>query len=225
MRPSREMTRKGSGEVSTAVQAILFDVGGVLVTQRMSPVIVAEILGLDTDNPFEVSAVDRAIWAHRDQHDEGISDAEFWNIITLDLGVHEPSEQQLSALVHQDVVRMNHADPAALALTDMLLAAGYELGLLANSPVSVAEEVRRSAWAKDRFTTFVFSGDHRQRKPQSSIYRTAAEQIGRSPEEILFIDDRPKHVRTAQYLGMQGLVWESVEQATNELCELGYISL
>ena len=54
MRPSREMTRKGSGEVSTAVQAILFDVGGVLVTQRMSPVIVAEILGLDTDNPFEV---------------------------------------------------------------------------------------------------------------------------------------------------------------------------
>ncbi len=201
----------------TPLRAVLFDVGGVFVTQRMSPVQVTEILGLDINNPFEVSAADHAVWSHRDSHDEGISDEEFWSAIALDLGVEEPRAEVLERLVHQDVVRMNNADVAALHVADLLKNAGYELGILANSPTSVAAEVRAAEWARDRFSTFVFSGDYGQRKPKSKIYHIAAEAMGLDPEQILFIDDRDKHVRTAQYLGMQGLVWESPEAAEAEL--------
>lgn len=201
----------------TPLRAVLFDVGGVLVTQRMDARHVTEILGLDVANPFEVSAVDHAIWSHRDSHDEGISDAEFWTAITLDLGVGEPQPHMLEELVRQDIERMHNVDNEALALVKDLRQAGYIMGILANSPVSVARELESTAWARDNFDLFVFSGDYHQRKPKSRIYQIACDELKLDVEEILFIDDRPQHVRTAQYLGMQGLVWESPAQSITEL--------
>lgn len=137
--------------------------------------------------------------------------------MALDLGVDVPRSQQLDTLIQADVQRMHHAESSALAVCDQLLKKGVTLGILANAPRSVGKEIPTTEWAAERFSHYIFSSAFGVRKPSSSLYQAAANELQLTPEQILFIDDRSKHVRGAQYVGMDAFVWESAEQAVVEL--------
>lgn len=53
---------------------------------------------------------------------------------------------------------------------------------------------------------FVISSKVGLLEPDARIYRTALEQIGCAPQEVLFVDDDADYVRAAESLGMQGAV-------------------
>lgn len=205
------------------VQAVLFDVGGLLVTQRLDVTSFMPLLGLNPSDPVDVDYLDKAIWSHRDQHDLGIRDQEFWASVALDLGIDIPRGTVLDTLVQADVERMNRPEAAALEVVDVLKAAGLTVGILANAPLCVATSIRQADWAQQRFDHFFFSSDYSVRKPHSSIYQAAVQGLSLDPAHILFIDDRAKHVRGAQYVGMDGLLWESPEQAMAELTQRGIL--
>lgn len=189
------------------VRTVYFDLTGVLVTERPDPQEFCRLLALDCTDPVIVSLVDRAMWAHRDEHDAGGSDTDFWNAVAGDCGNAELTAEQIEALIEADVRRMYTPCQDALQCVDQAIAAGCTVGILANAPACLARVLRTLPWAKDRFTHFIFSGECGQRKPQSTIYRLAAQAADNEPEEILFIDDREKHLRGAQYFGMQTLLW------------------
>ncbi|WP_175957148.1 HAD-IA family hydrolase [Schaalia sp. Marseille-Q2122] len=195
------------------IQTVYFDVTGVLVTERPDPQEFCRLLSLDCTDPVIVSLVDHAMWAHRDQHDAGGSDAAFWNAVAGDCGNAELTDAQIQALVDADIRRMYTPNEEALRCVDRALEAGCTVGILANAPACVAQALRAAPWAKDRFSHFIFSGECGQRKPQSTIYRLAAQAAETEPEEILFIDDREKHLRGAQYFGMKTLQWPCEAQA------------
>lgn len=195
----------------TGIHTVYFDITGVLVTERPDPEEICRLLSLDCTDPVIVSLVDHAIWAHRDEHDAGGSDATFWNAVAGDCGNAELSSAQIDALVEADVRRMLSPNERALNWVDQALGAGCTVGVLANAPACVAQALRNAPWAKERFTHFIISGECGQRKPQSTIYRLAAQAAEREPEEILFIDDREKHLRGAQYLGMKTMLWSEKE--------------
>lgn len=199
------------------IRAVLFDVGGLLVTRRLEPREFMSIFGLNPDDAFDVECVDKAIWSHRDHHDLGMDDREFWATVALDLGVDVPRGDQLQQLIEADTSRMDHAEPEALAVVDALIATGLEVGILANAPASVAQRIRHSEWARERFTHCVFSAEYNVRKPHSSIYQVAAQTMQRKASEILFIDDRSKHVRGAQYVGMDAIQWTTAEDVLAQL--------
>lgn len=210
--------------VETAIQAVFFDVGGLLVTERLRPCSFMSILGLDSNHPFEVDCVDKAIWAHRDQHDLGLTDQEFWANVALDLGIDIPTGDKLRQLIESDTQRMHIADENALAVVDRVRASGVKVGVLANAPQAVGQAIRTAPWARERFDHFIFSADFGVRKPHSSIYQCAVQELKIPAERILLIDDRAKHVRGAQYVGMDAFVWESPEQAMAELIGRGVIN-
>lgn len=203
--------------IFTDVRTVYFDLTGVLVTERPDPQAFCTLLALDCTDPVIVSLVDHAMWAHRDEHDAGGSDAEFWNAVAGDCGNAELTPQQIEALVEADVQRMHTPNDEALQFVDEAVAAGCQVGILANAPACVARALRHLPWAQERFTYFIFSGECGQRKPQSTIYRLAAQASESEPEEILFIDDREKHLRGAQYFGMRTLQWPCGSDA--DTCE------
>ena len=128
-------------------ELIFFDVGGVLVSQRPDPREFASIIGLD-DSAECVSLVDKAVWAHRDTYDEGMSDLDFWDSVSGDCGLPQPSEDQVRKLVTADASRMHAIDEAAAHLLSDLRTAGYNLGLLTNMPATHASVVMESVWAQ-----------------------------------------------------------------------------
>jgi putative hydrolase of the HAD superfamily len=212
-------------ESMARIRAVLFDVGGVLVTNRPDPANIARILGLDVSEDDTVSLVDHAMWFNRPAYDEGtLSDREFWDTVAGDCGLPEVRDAALAALVEEDVSRTREPEPAALDVAHQLRAAGLRLGILSNAPVCIARAIESSPWAAHLFDAFTFSGPLHLVKPAQRIYRHAAESVGASPEEILFIDDRRPNLRGAELAGMSALRWESPDQARAELVERGILS-
>jgi putative hydrolase of the HAD superfamily len=61
------------------------------------------------------------------------------------------------------------------------------------------------------------------RKPDLAIYKRGLDILGRSPERILFIDDREENVASAVAVGMKGIRFEGAEALRSKLAELGVI--
>lgn len=203
-------------DTAPRVTAALFDVGGVLVTNRPDPTRVALLLGM-TPTPESVSLVDHSIWFHRDAYDAGCSDREFWDRVAGDCGLGEIDDDTLLDLVQEDVSRSETPDPGALVFARELHDMGLRLGILSNAPVAIASAIRTRPWVLGLFESFTFSGPLGETKPERAIYRQAVEDIGVPADKILFIDDRAPNLRAAQLLGMSTLQWTTVAAAENQL--------
>ena len=58
-------------------------------------------------------------------------------------------------------------------------------------------------------------------KPDAAIYHLLLNRYGLKAEECVFLDDSPKNIDGAHAVGMHGIVFESKEQAIEELRKLG----
>ena len=204
-------------------ELILFDVGGVLVSQRPDPAEFASIIGLD-DSAECVSLVDKAVWAHRDSYDERRSDLDFWDSVSGDCGLPQPSEDQVHKLVTADASRMHAIDKAAAYLLSDLRSAGYNIGLLTNMPATHASVVMESVWAQRYINgPMVFSSHVGMTKPNRGIYREALAAAQHEPQNLLYIDDRSEYVKAAEYLDIPALIWENIEVVREQLKKLGIL--
>lgn len=204
-------------------ELIFFDVGGVLVSQRPDPAEFASIIGLD-DSAECVTLVDKAVWAHRDSYDEGMSDIDFWDSVLGDCGLPQPSEDQVRKLVTADASRMHAIDEAAAHLLSDLRTAGYNIGLLTNMPATHASVVMESVWAQRYINgPMIFSSHVGMTKPNRGIYREALAAAQHEPENLLYIDDRSEYVKAAEYLDIPALIWENIDAVREELKKLGIL--
>lgn len=208
-------------ELNTAL--IFFDVGGVLVSQRPDPREFALIIGLD-DSAECVSLVDKAVWAHRDSYDEGMSDLDFWDTVSGDCGLPQPSEDQVRKLVTADASRMHAIDESAAHLLSDLRTAGYNIGLLANMPTTHASVVMESVWSQRYINgPMIFSSHVGMTKPSRGIYREALASAQQEPQNLLYIDDRSEYVKAAEYLDIPALTWENVDAIREDLKRLNIL--
>lgn len=206
------------------VRAVLFDIGGVLVTSRPDPRRIATLLGLDPHSAACVQLLDRAMWAHRDEYDKGtLCDRGFWDRVAGDCGLAEMSEDLIAELVAEDISRMRTPDAHALALVDELRAGGTQVHILSNAPSCIANEVRKNAWAYERFESMIFSAELGVRKPQRGIYRHLLAQINLAPQHIAFVDDRKENLRAAELMGILPVLWNGVDEARRELTAAGIL--
>ena len=64
----------------------------------------------------------------------------------------------------------------------------------------------------------LFSYEVKQVKPEPEIYRSFLSRYPQVlPEESVFLDDRPENIRAAAAFGIEGILFQSWEQAANEL--------
>jgi FMN phosphatase YigB (HAD superfamily) len=67
------------------------------------------------------------------------------------------------------------------------------------------------------FQAFVLSYQIGSRKPEPAIYQALIRQVGRPPEEILFLDDKVSFVEAAQDQGLTAWQFHSPEELRREL--------
>src|SRR5450759_1678654 len=68
---------------------------------------------------------------------------------------------------------------------------------------------------------FVSSCFVHYRKPDADIYRIALDIAQVSPEQVIYIDDRPMFVEVAQSLGIKGIIHKGVQTTCKALEDLG----
>jgi putative hydrolase of the HAD superfamily len=164
-----------------------------------------------------------AYWACRDLYDRGQDDLDYWQSVGALVGV-DVSPVLARELTDVDHVGWLHADRESVALVAELAAEGVPLALLSNAPRSFAPMARRQKWF-EHFRVAVFSGEHGIAKPDPAIWALLVRQLGASPSDCVFLDDREVNVEGAEAAGLTGVLWRGGAAAgRKELARLGFLS-
>ncbi|MCB9100684.1 MAG: HAD family phosphatase [Anaerolineales bacterium] len=197
------------------IEAVIFDVGGVLIrTQsRAGRETWAKKLGLDAwDFEHLVFNSDSGRQAQLGQK----SYQSHWQW----LGEHFRLDPADLAHMRRDFFAGDEMNHDLVAHIQRLRQAGYRTGLLSN----YADDAR-PLWTNvypfiDYFDGVVISSEVGLMKPDPKIYYLAADSIEVSPAEALFIDDFIENIEGARQVGMQTIHFKHPELARKQLVDL-----
>ena len=191
---------------------ILFDIGGVLLTNGWDHCERAAVL-----DQFHL---DREEFEKRHP---GPNDAWERDVISAEAYLDETVFYEPRSFSHRDFleaifVQSVELPNGALGILHELAASGrYMLGCL-NNEAREPNEYRFSQFGlRQRFDITLSSCYVGMRKPKPAIYRRALDIIGRPPERILFIDDRPENAAAAASAGMKAIWFKGADSLRQDL--------
>ncbi len=200
-----------------ALRAVVFDYGMVL-TGPPNPEAHAALLRI-TGLPHD--RFEEFYWADRHAYDAGkLSGITFWQKFLRDSGLNF-GPGALDELNRWDAIMWTSYDPVMLAWHEALTQRGLRTAILSNMGDSVLANMQREFDWLDRFDVLVWSFQLGIIKPDPAIYQHTLRELGTAPQETLFLDDRPINVEAARAVGMQALVFSTVDQLRADLTEHG----
>ena len=187
------------------MKAIIFDCFGVIaLTGTWSEFLRSLPADIDTE----------PLHALNHQHDSGaISTKEFLYRLH-DITGHEP--KQLEEIVKTDNMK-NHA---LLSYIKSELKPYYKIGLLSNIATDWVKSRLLSVDEQAMFDDMVFSYEVGIAKPDPAIFQLASKRIGEKPENILFTDDIPENVQSAQRVGMHAVTYTNLQDFKKQVAKL-----
>jgi len=188
--------------ISLAPHVVVFDYGEVISrepTEADRAALVARA-GVDAE-PFWT-----AYWAHREPLDQGtLSIADYWDAVASDLGVEWDAVDvhELWALDHRGWLSV---DPGTLRVLHALADGGTRMALLSNAGADFSGWLRSGSFAPLFERVFV-SGELGLVKPNADIYEHVIAELGITPAELLFVDNKSENVEGARAVGGDGHVF------------------
>lgn len=147
-----------------------------------------------------------AYWAHREPLDQGTASiAEYWAAVARDLGVewNAVDVHELWAIDHRGWLSL---DPDTLRVLHALADGGTRLALLSNAGADFSGWLRSGSFAPLFERVFV-SGELGLVKPNAAIYEHVIHELGITPSELLFVDNKSENVEGARAVGGDGHVF------------------
>lgn len=146
-------------------------------------------------------------WRERPEYDRGAAPEAYWSAVAGET----ISEPLLARLMKVDAASWLHLNAETLAVLDRAADEGFALALFSNAPASIASEIDALPELA-RFEQRLFSAHLGLIKPEPNAFEAALAQLGRTTDQVLFIDDRAVNVAAAQALGIRALEFGSAEQ-------------
>jgi putative hydrolase of the HAD superfamily len=193
------------------IRNVVFDAGGVLL-EWDPPKVIARLY----PDPATQAEIRRQIFEHPDWHefDRG----------TLTEAAAIQHFSTLSGRTPDEVVALLRATAESLrpiegtiVLLEELAAAGVNLFLLSNMPVSTFDFLIKRHRFFSHFKQLVISGAILMLKPEPAIYKHLVEQTGILPAESVFIDDLLRNVVAARECGLHAIQFLGPAECRAEL--------
>ncbi|WP_394769080.1 HAD family hydrolase [Lacisediminihabitans sp.] len=144
-----------------------------------------------------------AYWEHRDGLDQGTTSIrDYWMLVASDLGV-EWSEATIHELWVADFTGWLSVNPATFDVIADLHDGGTRVALLSNAGFDFASPFRFSPMARF-FERMFISAELSTIKPNPDIYLEVARELGITPQQMVFIDNKQVNVDGAEALGITG---------------------
>jgi putative hydrolase of the HAD superfamily len=119
-------------------------------------------------------------------------------------------EDYYSAIHPEDEADSLKPDPE---LRDFLGSLPYPRAILTNSPMEHANRILARLELGNVFThVFDIRWNKLQGKPSPEVFRRVLEVLGKSPEEVLFIDDYPKYAAGYTAIGGKGILFDELDE-------------
>ena len=181
-----------------AARIALFDLGGVILD--WSPArLYRQIFTDSAECDRFLETVCTMDWHTR--HDAGVSFADNAAELTLKFPQYET---QIRAWHGRFMEMFDGCIAGSERLVENLAGSGRPLYALSNMPAEIWPEVRAAFPVLSRFRQVVVSGEIKLVKPDPKIFHYTLSRMGGAlPDEVLFIDDSPTNVATADALGFR----------------------
>ncbi len=188
-----------SPSISIPDRVVVFDYGEVISlspSERARRELVA-LAGVDFERFWP------PYWEHRDGLDRGTTSIrDYWLLVARDLGATW-SESRIHELWVADFTGWLSVEPGTFDLLAELAAGGTRLALLSNAGFDFSSPFRYGPVARFFERIFV-SAELGMLKPEPGIYLEVAGQLGITPDEMVFIDNKQPNVDGATALGITG---------------------
>ena len=199
----------------SAIRAIFWDVGGVLLTNAWDHTERADAL-----EHFHLDAKE-----FQTRHEMVVSSFERGKITLdeyLDRTVFYCDRPFTREAFRDYMFSLSQPMPEVLAFARALADSGkYFMGTINNESRELNLHRIEKFGLREIFGLFVSSCFVGLRKPESGIYRLAIEITQFNPQECCFIDDRALNLECAAKLGMRTIQMQTLEQLRGELGKLG----
>jgi putative hydrolase of the HAD superfamily len=197
------------------IKAIIFDVGGVLVRteSRTARTRLEERLGL-APGASEVLVFNgpRGIQAQSGQ----ITSQALWAAVQAELGLDEAG----LATFRAEFFGGDRLDTELLAFVRRLHTR-YQTAIISNAMDDLLEVITHQYPLADAFDLIVGSAYQKVMKPAPEIFLWTLAQLGREPDEAVFIDDFAHNIAGARAVGMAAIQYQPGVDLAAELAGLG----
>ncbi|HVW76952.1 MAG TPA: HAD family phosphatase [Alloacidobacterium sp.] len=202
----------------TTITTILWDVGGVLLTNGWDHKERAAVLSRFGMNRGEFE--ERHPEAN-DAWEKGLLTVEEYLQKTV---FYQPrnftAEDFLAAMKYESKVL---EDSALGILSSLAASERVLLGMLNNEARELNDYRINRFKLQNFFKVFLSSCYVGLRKPDEHIFRLALNVLQREPREVAFVDDRAGNVEAANAVGMHGIQYRGAEQLKSDLNRLGIL--
>ena len=179
-------------------RVVVFDYGEVI---SRSPTDTDRAAILDAAGAVPADEFWQRYWQYRDELDRGtISVIGYWERIASDLGAHWGAAD-IQSLWAADFRSWISVEPGTVELLDELHAGGTRLALLSNAGFDFAGPFRFSPMAR-YFERVFISAELNELKPEAQIYLHVMGELGISPAQMVFIDNKSANTDAAAALGI-----------------------
>ncbi|MBN9630797.1 MAG: HAD family phosphatase [Actinobacteria bacterium] len=190
--------------ISIPGTVVVFDYGEVIsvTPSEADRTALTEIAGGDADQFWP------AYWRHRNALDQGtLTIQQYWRGIERELG-----ESWEDATIHRlwlaDFRSWLTIDHDTLQVLLDLKAGGTRLALLSNAGRDFGSYFRHGTLG-DLFEQVFVSGELGTVKPSAEIFEHVMAELGVTPEQTVFIDNKAENVEGAKALGIAGHLYTS----------------
>jgi epoxide hydrolase-like predicted phosphatase len=196
------------------IQAIIFDIGGVLVRtmDRAPRIALAQRLGITAEALEELVFGGES--GRKAQRGE-ITYEQQWAYVCQQLNWPLESWHALEA-------EFFGGDLLDTALVDYIrsLHLRYKTAIISNALSDLRATIARKWHFEDAFDVIVSSAEVGVMKPDARIFQAALQALDVPPDAAVFVDDFAHNVAGAQALGIHAIHFRSPQQAVGELEDL-----
>lgn len=194
------------------IKAVIFDVGHVLIHDPR-----VDMLAYCSEKLHVARNIFTTILSRYDTDwTKGkLTEKEFWEKMTTDLGVAMPKEKSLWL---ESFLRAYKEKEDVFSLVKKLKKHNIKTALLSNTEIPIMNFLR-AQWKE--FDVSVYSCEVGMMKPDAEIYQYALKELHLKPEEVIFIDDKQSNVDGAKAVGMHGIIFFSSDSLQKQLHDFG----
>ena len=204
--------------VKPEIKAIIFDLGGVLVfyDHMLAAKPMAKLTGISLKKIFRLLSSSGENSKFSNLVEKGANSQVYWKEAAKELGVKELPYKKCNYLWD----RIFWPNKRLFAILPKLKKK-YKIGLISNLGKVHKKTVSEKYKLVKLIDYPVYSCDIKLRKPNQKVYKICLSRLKCFPQEVIFIDDIPKNIKSARKLGINSILFKTNKQLFKQLKQLG----